>query len=87
MKQAFHKLPKIFSQFTNCLITQIDANIYIMIIYIYIYINDYTTEAYNKRFFYMTFVLNSLIIEAKLTMKTDVNCSIAVILVVYFQKS
>ena len=28
MKQAFYKLPKIFSQFPNCLITQIDANIY-----------------------------------------------------------
>ena len=28
MKQAFYKLPKIFSQFTNCLISQIDANIY-----------------------------------------------------------
>ena len=31
MKQAFYKLPKIFSQFTNCLISQIDANIYIYI--------------------------------------------------------
>ena len=31
MKQAFYKLPKIFSQFTNCLITQIEANIYIHI--------------------------------------------------------
>ena len=33
MKQAFYKLPKIFSQFTNCLITQIDANIYIIILF------------------------------------------------------
>ena len=31
LKQAFYKLPKISSQFPNCLITQIDANIYIYI--------------------------------------------------------
>ena len=29
MKQAFYKLPTIFRQLTNCLIWQIDANIYI----------------------------------------------------------
>ena len=38
MKQAFYKLPKIFSQFTNCLTSQIDANIYIVRnTYIYLY--------------------------------------------------
>ena len=37
MKQAFYKLPKIFSQFTNCLISQIDANIYTNNAFLYNY--------------------------------------------------
>ena len=35
MRRAFYRLPKIFRQFTNCLIWQIDANICIFVQYLY----------------------------------------------------
>ena len=56
LKQAFYKLPNIFRQFSNCLISQIDANIYIVYItsmyYMYIF-NLISKIVYTTCMYYM----------------------------------